>query len=501
MNDQIVQMMSLNTIDALVSEAEIFPWSDNFATGIAVIDEQHHKLVDLLNQLAINMASRCDTLTLLVVFDQLADYAVYHFQTEEAVWKKYLGDDALVLTHVATHQSFIEEVLKVRDQATALSSDETVEKVISFLVHWLAFHILEDDTQMARVVHAVQAGQSLAAAKEGASQHMKGAAHVLIVAVLQMYDSLSTRTLSLLREIGQRRRAEEKLRLSSNIIESSFEAIFITDPQGIISDVNPAFCHEVQLEKSELLGQSIRNVKPALFAQDNPLDVWAVAAEQGHWAGQVSARKPSGAVEVEWLTLSTVKDELRQTVHFVGMLSSVSQLVQRHQVMELAANHDSLTGLPNRRLLTDRLAQAVERSKRDNTLLALCFLDLDNFKPINDNFGHDAGDGVLRVVAERLIRLLRGTDTVARIGGDEFVVLLGGLVHADEAAALLTRLMHDVHQPIQVGDETVQVGVSVGYTLYPVDDDTPEQLLKHADLALYQAKAKGKDCCVFFVAP
>ncbi len=484
--------MSLTTIDSLVSQAEIFPWSDNFATGIAEIDVQHRKLVDLLNQLAINMAYRSDALTLQAVFDELADYAVHHFQTEEAIWEKHLAGDAMVLAHAHAHQNFVAEVLKVRAQAVALNTDETVEEIISFLTHWLAFHILEDDTQMARVVSGLQRGLGLTQAKAEALQQMKGAAHVLIDAVLQMYDSMSARTMALLREIRQRRIAEDKLRLSCNIIESSLEAIFITDPQGFITDANPAFCQDVKLPLAQLLGQTIRSVKPFLFAQDKNHDIWAMATEQGHWAGEVAVRRPSGELEPIWLTLSTVKDEQRQTTHFVGMLSSMSQLLQRHKTLELAANHDSLTGLPNRRLLNDRLKQAVGRSKREVSLLALCFMDLDNFKPINDTLGHDAGDEVLRVVAQRLTAALRGADTVARIGGDEFVLLMGDLAHADEAAALLARLLHDVRQPIVLQGKSMRVGCSIGYTLHPGDDGSPEELIKHADLALYQAKALGK---------
>jgi diguanylate cyclase (GGDEF)-like protein len=204
-------------------------------------------------------------------------------------------------------------------------------------------------------------------------------------------------------------------------------------------------------------------------------------------------------MDTVWLTLSTVKDTTHKTVHYVGMLSSISQLVQRHHALESAANHDALTGLPNRRLLNDRLAHAVERSKRNQTLLAVCFLDLDSFKPINDTLGHDAGDVVLRTVAQRMKAMLRSADTVARLGGDEFVLLLCDLAQPQEATELLRRLMQEVSLPIAIGNQQVQVGVSMGVTLYNQDAGTPDELIKHADQALYQAKAQGKGCYKFYM--
>jgi diguanylate cyclase (GGDEF)-like protein/hemerythrin-like metal-binding protein/PAS domain S-box-containing protein len=485
---------------ALIAQAEIFPWSDNFATGIDAIDVQHRKLVDLLNALAGHLAFGSDELTLYQVFDELADYAVHHFRTEEAIWQKHLGDDAMALAHQQTHRDFVAEVVRVRAQAGALNNDEAIEQIVSFLTHWLAFHILEDDTHLAHVVLGIQSGKSLEEARTLATQRMSGAAHILIEAVLKMYDSLSTRTLALLREMGQRQRAEAKLRISSNIIESSADAIFITDPQGQIVDANPAFCQHMQQNRDSLLGQSVVALKASLFADISGLDVWDAATLAGHWAGQRHCRRPDGGLEAVWLTLSTVKDEVHHTVHYVGMLSSISQLVEQHQALENAANHDLLTGLPNRRLLDDRLGQAMERSKRTHALLAVCYLDLDGFKPINDTLGHDAGDEVLRVVSQRMAQALRGADTVARIGGDEFVLLLCDLHHAQEVAQLLARLLQDVSQTIEIGTHQVQVGASIGATLYPADAGTAEELLKHADLALYQAKASGKGRYCLFAA-
>lgn len=484
----------MTSADTLIAQAEIFPWNANFATGIAAIDHQHRKLVDLLNKLASHMAFGSDELTLYTVFDELADYTVYHFKTEEDIWQKYLDGDTLAQAHQASHADFLTKVANVRVVSGALSHEEAIEDLVTFLTHWLAFHILEDDTHLANIVLGVQRGLSLAAAKQAATSQMKGAARVLIEAVLSMYDSLSSRTLALLREVNQRRRTEGKLRLASNIIESSADGIFITDVQGLITDVNPAFCLDVQRPREALLGQHVSAIKPSLFSSEPGQKVWALATQAGHWAGELSSRKPGGELELVWLTLSTVKDEASKTLHYVGVLSSISQLVERHHALEAAANHDALTGLPNRRLLNDRLVQALERSKRNNTQLAVCYLDLDAFKPINDRFGHAVGDEVLRVVARRMTQTLRGADTVARIGGDEFVLLLGDLTDAPEATQLLERLLLEVGQPIDVDAQQVQVAASVGGTLYPDDAGDATELLSHADQMLYLAKTQGKNC-------
>jgi diguanylate cyclase (GGDEF)-like protein/hemerythrin-like metal-binding protein/PAS domain S-box-containing protein len=481
----------MSTTDALATQSQIFPWSDKFATGIDLIDEQHQVLVELLNKLAVHFAQGSDELTLHAVYDELTDYTVYHFDMEEGIWGHYFGEDELATKHYETHKSFVAEVNRLRGSLFSPERERAFEEVVSFLTQWLAFHILETDAYMAQIVLRLQDGMSMSDAKQVALQRLQGATHVLIEAVLHMFNGLSNRTLELVHEIKQRREAEAKLRLANDIIANSADAIFITDAQGLITDANRAFLQDVKRSREALLGQPIAAVKADLFG-DPGKDIWSAATRSGHWAGELTVRRPDGSQETIWLTLSTVKDDTQKDLHYVGMVSSISQLVERHHALEAAANFDALTGLPNRRLLTDRLTQALERSKRSGNLLAVCFMDLDGFKKINDTHGHDAGDEVLKVVAKRLTQTLRGADTVARLGGDEFVLLLGDLSHAQEATGLLERVLREVSQSIDLPAQQVQVGISIGVTLYPDDVVGPDELLKHADLALYQAKTNGK---------
>lgn len=476
----------------MLTPTVIFPWNANFDTGIAVIDEQHQKLVDLLNQLARDFAFGADEPELNRIFDELADYAVYHFKTEEAIWRKYLPSDELASVHEQTHQNFVVEVLKLKGEHAALASAEVVDQIVSFLTHWLAFHILESDKHMANIVLFMQQGETLQAARQKASVVMSGAMRVLIETVLTMYDSVSSRTLQLMREIAERQRAEERLHLSRSVIDSTLEAVFITDAAGILIDTNPAFCQDVQQQHEQIVGMHIRQIKPDLFSQKQMDEIWQETTDTGHWAGEILGRNVQGAVEAVWLTLSAVEDKRGEITHYVGLLSSISQLLERQHRLEEAAHHDVLTGLPNRRLLQDRLAQAVMRSHRSERLLAVCYLDLDGFKQINDTLGHDAGDEVLRMVAGRLNQVLRGEDTVARLGGDEFVLLLGELDGEEDAGLLLSRLLQDIAQPVFLGATQVNVTASIGVALYPRDQSTPELLLKHADEAMYIAKNNGK---------
>lgn len=476
----------------MISPTIIFPWNENFETGIVVIDGQHRKLVELLNRLASHLAYGEDLQGLNQVFDELTAYALHHFQTEEAVWRKYLPEDEMSAEHHKTHQNFVTEVLKLKGEQDVLPTEAVIEDVVSFLTHWLAFHILEADKHMAKVVLALQQGMALKDAKLKASEEMSGAMRVLIETVLSMYDHLSSRTLQLMREIAERQRTEERLHLSRSVIDSTLEAVFITDTQGVILDTNPAFCLDAGREHEELLGMEIRQVKPDLFSQEKLTEIWQEATEKGHWSGELTGRDASGCIEAVWLSLSAVKDAQGVISHYVGLSSSISRLIQRQHSLEDAANYDLLTGLPNRRLLHDRLAQALIRSKRSGHKLAVCYLDLDGFKQVNDSHGHEAGDEVLRTVSRRLSKLLRAEDTVARIGGDEFVLLLGDLEQEEDAEALLNRLLSDIAKPILIDGTPTGVTASIGITLYPRDLNPPEVLLLHADEAMYVAKNSGK---------
>ena len=200
--------------DTPVNVIEIFPWNDNFNTGIDKIDVQHRRLAQLLNMLASHIAFRSDIPALNVIFDELADYAVYHFETEEGIWYEHLGEDPLESAHRQVHGSFITNVLKLKSEGGTKPADQVIEDVLAFLTRWLAAHILETDRYMALVVLAIQSGLPLESAKLQAGEQMRGATRALIDIILSIYESLTANTLHLMRDIAGRHRAEEVLRIS-----------------------------------------------------------------------------------------------------------------------------------------------------------------------------------------------------------------------------------------------------------------------------------------------
>jgi diguanylate cyclase (GGDEF)-like protein/PAS domain S-box-containing protein len=366
--------------------------------------------------------------------------------------------------------------------------DETIEDILKFLTHWLVFHILEDDMRMAKVVLAIRAGHTRQQAKDQADISMRGAMRVLIDSILIMYDTLTTRSLQLTREIINRQHAEAKLRLADNVVKNTLDAICMTDAQANILEINPSFCDTTQYGAQEAVGMPLKAVKSGFGDDALATVIWDCVQNSGHWSGEITNQSKNGTVVTEWLTLSAVKNELGLVCNYVAVFSDITQLITKRHKADHQAHHDELTGLANRSLLADRLKVSVSHAARSGDFLAVCFLDLDGFKGVNDRFGHAAGDQVLQEVARRLLKVVRGNDTVARLGGDEFVLLLGGLNNQDEYRDLLDRVLREVAHPILIGSETAHISASIGVTVFPHDNSEHETLIEHADQAMYRAK-------------
>jgi len=479
---------------SITSSIDIFPWNKNFDTGIAIIDEQHKKLLELVNTLAKHFVNQSDVITLNTVFDELTAYTIYHFETEEAIWHQYFPNDELEIAHKATHQKFIDEIVKFRNSESTVGTEQVIESVLSFLTQWLAFHILDNDKRMAKTIQAIQNGSTLEQAKTESEGEMTGAMKVLIATILSMYDSICNRTVQLMREILERQKIEAKQRLSTNVFENTLDAICITDKNFNIVEVNPSFCRVTELDSETLISRYLPDVKPAL---QNPVLFEKITAELdrcGHWSGEICYQNltESNKHHEEWLTFSSVKNELSVVTNYVAVFSNVSNLLELKNELEHHAYHDGLTGLPNRILLYDRLKQAILRADRNHKPLAVCYLDLDGFKHVNDTLGHAAGDDLLKEVAHRFSKLLRANDTVARLGGDEFVILFGDLTDADDYKLLLDRVLQHINEPIFIDGNEANVSASIGVTLYPLDKSPADELLEHADVAMYHAKQSGK---------
>jgi diguanylate cyclase (GGDEF)-like protein/PAS domain S-box-containing protein len=294
-------------------------------------------------------------------------------------------------------------------------------------------------------------------------------------------------------DVTEQMQNESRLRLSASVFKNSGEGIAVTDAHNLIVDVNNAFTRISGYSREEVLGKDPSLLKSghhdALF-YDN---MRQLLARDGYWQGEIWDRRKNGELFAERLTISTVRDEQGEISHHVAVMSDITEIKQSQERLLKAAHHDSLTGIPNRTLLADRLLQAIAQTQRSRTILAVGYLDLDGFKPVNDTYGHETGDRVLTETAARLVSCLRGGDTVARLGGDEFVFLLLGLDGIDECEAALQRMMAAIAQPIVLESVQVTLSASIGVTLYPADNVDPDTMLRHADQAMYQAKRTGKN--------
>lgn len=296
-------------------------------------------------------------------------------------------------------------------------------------------------------------------------------------------------------EILQSRRAlDEERRLFRTVLDNAPLGIWMTDTRGKVELVNKSFCMAVGVSEEQFVAaRHYSEILPPSIA-DNCLqsDRECLAQEVPHlsreWLPFVDGRE-----HLLEITKVRVVNQDGSVRGLIGLAVDITERQAREQQMEYIAYHDTLTGMPNRVLLMDRLQQSLARAKRDQGRVAVCFLDLDGFKPVNDNYGHSAGDRVLIEVARRLDGAIREGDTVARIGGDEFVVLLVGLSSAEECASGLNRLLAAINRPIKIApDRTVVVSASIGVTLYPEDASDADGLLRHADQAMYIAKRSGK---------
>jgi diguanylate cyclase (GGDEF)-like protein/PAS domain S-box-containing protein len=295
-------------------------------------------------------------------------------------------------------------------------------------------------------------------------------------------------------DITERKQAEEQLNLSASVFTHAREGIMITAADGAIIDVNEAFTRITGYARDDVLGRNPRILSSGRQDAEFYATMWRGLLEHGHWYGEIWNRRKNGEVYAGMQTISAVCNEQGKTHHYVALFSDITTLKTHEIELEHIAHFDTLTGLPNRSLLADRLHQAIVQSQRRGQRLAVAFLDLDGFKAVNDNHGHEAGDQLLMAVAQRMKLTLREGDTLARIGGDEFVAVLLDLADIDACVPMLKRLLDAAAQPVPFGDVMLQVSASLGVTFYPqAEDMEADQLLRQADQAMYQAKLAGKN--------
>lgn len=311
---------------------------------------------------------------------------------------------------------------------------------------------------------------------------------------LQMSEFLSRSAfVAIILNISDKQEAEKKLELSEKVFSNTSEGIIITDSSGIIIDVNPAFCEITGYSRDEVLGKSPRMLTSGKQSPDFYSNMWKDINKHGRWKGEIWNRTKKGALYAELLSISPIVNDSGEASHYVGIFSDITQSKKQQEILEQIAHYDALTKLPNRVLLADRFSQALARSKRKKSLLAVCFMDLDHFKPVNDLYGHEVGDQLLVEVAKRIKAVIREEDTASRQGGDEFVLLLDNIQSTSHCEQMIKRIINAISTPYLVDDQSIVISASIGVSLHPIDESDLDTLVRHADQAMYQAKLEGRN--------
>ena len=305
-------------------------------------------------------------------------------------------------------------------------------------------------------------------------------------------------------DITERKQAESQLRLADNVFKHSGEGIIITDIDRKILRINDAFSSITGYSHDESIGKHPSELLRS-GEHDNAFyqQMWRELNDTGEWSGEIIDRRKNGELFPTWHYMSAIKDEHGDVFQYISIFADITEKKRAEERIQYLAQYDQLTSLPNRALFHDRLQHALTRATRDNEKVGLMFIDLDGFKAINDTLGHQAGDQLLQVVADRLSQSVRAQDTVARLGGDEFTIILEDLTHREDAAIVADKVLASLRHPATICGEEVQPGCSIGISCFPEDGDTPETIIKHADSAMYEVKQHGKNRYQFYnqVAP
>ena len=301
------------------------------------------------------------------------------------------------------------------------------------------------------------------------------------------------------RDITRRKLTEENLRLAANVFEGSGEAILITDSEESIISANKAFTRTTGYTLDEVKGKNPRFLSSGKHDAEFYRLMWNDINRDGFWQGEILERDKSGRIYPKWMSISAVKDEPGIVTHYISISADISERKTAERNIQSLAYYDVLTSLPNRTLLHDRLGQLIAASHRDNQKFALLFLDLDRFKYVNDSMGHSVGDKLLQAVALRLQECVREGDTVSRIGGDEFIVLLREM-DKENAARIADEILSAMLAPYEIGDLQIVAQVSIGICLYPDHAQDVDTLIKYADVAMYRVKEEGRNNFQFYTA-
>ncbi|WP_370298577.1 EAL domain-containing protein [Pontibacterium sp.] len=299
-------------------------------------------------------------------------------------------------------------------------------------------------------------------------------------------------------DISERKQAEDTLRMNAAVFETTTEGILITDAHSRIMSVNRAFTRITGYSQDEVKGFTPRMLRSDLHDKNFYNEMWDALNSNNNWSGEIWNKRKDGTIYPQWLSLSAIRNSQGEIQQYVAVFSDITQRKEHEDKIRQQANFDALTGLPNRSLLKRKLKQTLRRAKEQQQHCALLFIDLDRFKAVNDTMGHAVGDKLLQQVAGRLQMEIRDEDTIARFGGDEFVVILSHVEEDNQLASTSQRIIDCLRAPFKLRERELYIGASIGISRFPDDCSDSDTMLRHADMAMYKAKEQGRNQYQFF---
>lgn len=318
--------------------------------------------------------------------------------------------------------------------------------------------------------------------------------------ISQYGEQASDTYMGIIHDTSELKMSEHELSLAAKVFENMSEAVIITDAENNFVSVNPAFTKMTGYTQDEILGKNPSIMSSGQHDAEFYQQMWDEIIKNGYWQGEIWNRRKNNEIYPKWLSIVAVQDSNNKIQNYIAVSSDISERKAADERIHFMAHYDALTGLPNRVLLHDRLLQAILHAKRKNTKVAILFLDLDRFKIINDTLGHSVGDLLLQAVAKRLQKCVRATDTVARIGGDEFIIVLNDLVDSDLVGKVAQKIMTTIAESFLIREQELHTTTSIGISLFPADGVANEELISNADVAMYRAKENGKNTYQFFTS-
>jgi len=289
------------------------------------------------------------------------------------------------------------------------------------------------------------------------------------------------------------RKALRQIELNARVSAVTNDGIIIVDADNNIQEINPAFTTLTGYTRDEVIGRNPRLLASGKQSHEFYADMWKTLLEAGHWEGELWNRRKDGEAFLEKLSIYTLKDAQGSVVNRIAVFSDITQSRAEQETVAHHAQHDFLTGLPNRLLFRDRFNRQLALAKRYSKKFAVMYIDLDRFKPVNDTLGHQTGDQLLMAVAERLGSLVREIDTVSRFGGDEFAILVSEVISQKDVTSLAEKILAALRQPFLLDGHTINISGSLGIAIYPDDGSDMETILSNADAAMYKAKHNGSN--------